>query len=206
MDIVRIAEAVAVVIVGSLLLRVAGRKSLAQTTVAETVVMISIGSILIQPLATESVQTTLLVGFAMVFTTRLLSYLQLRFNYLEQVFTGKAIIIIEKGTLNIPNLSMVGLSVDQLEMQLRQSSVKNISDVEWATIEPNGRIGFILKEHAQPATKEDLNVLASSIEQRLQNLQQTFAEGKNPLQTQAEKTNIFSEVVIDSKQQPENLH
>ncbi|CQR73709.1 hypothetical protein SOV_31980 [Sporomusa ovata DSM 2662] len=54
MDTYKILQTVSVVIIGGLLLRVAGRKSLAQMTVAETVVMISIGSLLVQPLAEES--------------------------------------------------------------------------------------------------------------------------------------------------------
>lgn len=206
MDAIKVIQVISVVIVGSLLLRIAGRKSLAQTTVAETVVMISIGSLLIQPLAQESLILTFGVAVIMVLTTRILSYLQIKFNTLEKFFTGKALIVIEKGTLNTANLLKTGLTVDQLEMQLRQSNVRNITDVEWGTIEANGRIGFILKENAQPVTKEDFQKFVDSIKQNLNlaDLQQqaiTQLE-KNPLQKIADKNNIFNEVAEKTSSMP----
>ncbi|WP_428834985.1 YetF domain-containing protein [Sporomusa ovata] len=54
--------------------------------------------------------------------------------------------MIEKGILHVLNLAKVCLTVDQLEMQLRQANVKKIEDVEWGTIEPNGRVGFYSKK------------------------------------------------------------
>jgi len=208
MDYYKILYAVSVVVLGSLLLRVAGRKSLAQTTAAETVVMISIGSLLVQPLAEKSLLLTFGAAIIMVLTTRFLGYLQVRSNGLENVFTGKALVIIEKGTLNIANLSKVGLTVDQLEMQLRQSSVMNISDVEWGTIEANGRLGFILKEGLQPVTKEDFQKFVNTLNQTLASMnikQQTIVQPKkNPLQKLADKSNIFSEVSEKSSSIPRN--
>ena len=93
-------------------------------TAAETVVMISIGSLLVQPLAEESLLMTYGVAVTMVLTTRLLGYLQVKFNGFEKLFTGKALIIIEKCILNSSNLAKIGLTVDQLEMQLRQANIK----------------------------------------------------------------------------------
>ncbi|MEG6584452.1 DUF421 domain-containing protein [Dendrosporobacter sp. 1207_IL3150] len=196
MDYILIAQTISVVLLGGLLLRIAGRKSLAQMTVAETVVMISIGSLLVQPLAEESLLVTFGVAATMVITTRLLGYLQIKFNWIEKIFTGKSLVIIENGQLNVPNLAKVALTVDQLEMQLRQSNVKNIEDIQWGTIEPNGRVGFVLKESAQPVTREDLDKLINLINQRLpiNNFKNSLQSENNPFQTQNEDTNIFTEI------------
>lgn len=145
----------------------------------------------------------------MVITTRILGYLQLKSNALEKLFTGKALIIIEKGALNTANLMKVGLTVDQLEMQLRQANVKKIEDVEWATLEPNGRVGFILKESAQPVTREDLQAFLKMIDERLAAI--SVQDGvqltnKNPLQSQADNTNIFTEIAKTSSTSQKHLN
>ncbi len=53
-------EAILMVISGFLLLRVSGRKSLAQMTVTTTIVMISIGAIIVQPIIEHSVVKTII--------------------------------------------------------------------------------------------------------------------------------------------------
>ncbi len=67
-------KAVLIVIGGTLLLRVAGRKSISQMTLAQVVIMIGIGSLLIQPIVGKNVFTTLLVGLALVLTLVIVEY------------------------------------------------------------------------------------------------------------------------------------
>jgi len=148
-------KAVLIVLVGTVLLRIAGRKTISQMTLAETVIMIAIGSLLIQPVSGHDIWTTFLVGGILVGTLLVMELIQMKSDSFEKVITGKAKVVIDNGTLNEKNLRNLRLSVDQLEMKLRQSSVSKISDVKWATLEPNGQLGFELKEDAQPVTKKD---------------------------------------------------
>ncbi|WP_100406069.1 DUF421 domain-containing protein [Bacillus solitudinis] len=157
-------KSVIIVVAGTILLRIAGRKSISQMTLAQTVIMIGIGSLLIQPLAGENIWSTLYVGLLLVLTLLLIEYGQIKFNTLEQLVTGKAKILIEDGEINLNNLSSVRLTIDQLEMQLREKNVSNISDVKWATLEPNGQLGFLLKEEARTPTKKDIDALKKEIQ------------------------------------------
>ncbi|MFP7298037.1 DUF421 domain-containing protein [Neobacillus niacini] len=156
-------KAVVIIFGGTLLLRIAGRKSISQMTLAQTVIMIGIGSLLIQPVAGEDLWTTLGVGGVLVLTLVLMEYAQIKSDIIEQFITGKAKIIIEQGKINEANLRKVRLTVDQLEMNLRQQNVGKISDVEWATLEPNGTVGFILKDESQPVTKRQFQQLHQEI-------------------------------------------
>jgi uncharacterized membrane protein YcaP (DUF421 family) len=63
------------------------------------------------------------------------------------------------GTLNIQNLKKLRLTVDQLEMRLRNQGISNIEDVKTATIEPNGLLGYELQEDAKPLTKGEFKKL-----------------------------------------------
>jgi uncharacterized membrane protein YcaP (DUF421 family) len=49
-------------------------------------------------------------------------------------------------------LKKLRLTVDQLEMRLRNQGISNIEDVKKATIEPNGLLGYELQEDAKPLT------------------------------------------------------
>lgn len=148
-------KAILVVIAGTVLLRIAGRKTISQMTLAETVIMIGIGSLLIQPIAGKDIWTTIMVGGVLVGTLLVMEYIQIKSDTFEKMITGKAKVVIHNGTLDEKNLKKLRLTVDQLEMKLRQNSVSKISDVKWATLEPNGQLGFELKQEAQPVTKKD---------------------------------------------------
>lgn len=156
-------KAVLIVIVGTLLLRIAGRKTISQMTLAETVIMIAIGSLLIQPVAGNNIWTTFLVGSVLVVTLLMMEFIQIKSDALEKMITGKAKVVIENGKLNEANLRKLRLSVDQLEMKLRQYSISKISDVKWATLEPNGQLGFELRDDAKPVTKKDFEDFKQTI-------------------------------------------
>ncbi|PAK40199.1 hypothetical protein CHH47_29345, partial [Priestia megaterium] len=47
-------QSIVLILAGILLLRIAGRKSIAQMTLAQTVVMISLGTIIVQPIVEKS--------------------------------------------------------------------------------------------------------------------------------------------------------
>ena len=177
-----------IVLVGSALLRVAGRKSIAQMTVAQTILMIAIGNLLIQPVSERGLGVTFLTAGVLVLTLLFLEYIQVKLNFVEHLITGKSVVVIENGVLNEKNLRRIRMTVDQMEMQLRQSNVSSIASVKWATIEPNGRLGFMLQEHAQPATKQDIQLLIELVNSKL--------PGGSPISNlpSSQEKNIFTEV------------
>ena len=149
-------KAILIVVAGTILLRIAGRKTISQMTLAETVIMVAIGSLLIQPVSGGNIWETFLVGAVLVGTLLTMEYIQIKSDRMEKWITGKAKVVIDNGMLNEQNLRKLRLSVDQLEMKLRQNSISKISDVKWATLEPNGQLGYELKDDAKPVTKKDL--------------------------------------------------
>lgn len=170
MDINFVWQTVITYIFGVLALRLAGRKSLSQMTAAETVVMIAVGTILIEPLVGKEMWKTFAAVIIVITTLYMLESLQIRWRFLERLFSGTSIVVIEHGQIKLDNLKKIRLTVHQLEMHLRQSSVATIEEVEYATIEPNGQLGYTLKESAQPVTKSDIEMvikMLKDIETRL---------------------------------------
>ncbi|MDG5787825.1 DUF421 domain-containing protein [Evansella sp. AB-P1] len=185
-------KAVIIVLFGTVVLRVAGRKSISQMTVAQTVLMISIGTLMIQPVSDKNIWITFLIAILLVITLFVIEYLQIKFEKFEKFFSGNAIVIIENGELNIENLKKLRLTVDKLEMRLRQKNVKKIEDVQWATIEPNGEIGYALKKHLQYATKEDIQMVIDLIQAKFPQppLSKSVIKAEDP-------NNIFNELKND---------
>ncbi|MEH7886540.1 DUF421 domain-containing protein [Bacillus sp. JJ1609] len=140
------------IMAGILLLRIAGRKSISQMTLAQTVVMISLGTIIVQPIVQKSM--TKAIGGAAIFvaTILILEYLELKFNFFEKFITGKSKVVIENGQLNVKTLKKLRLTVDQLEMRLRNQGISKMEDIKFATIEANGLLGYELKDDAKPLT------------------------------------------------------
>jgi uncharacterized membrane protein YcaP (DUF421 family) len=157
-------ESVVLVIAGFLLLRIAGRKSIAQMTISTTVVMISIGSIIIQPIVETKVWKT--VGATAIFIAILVlvEYLEMKFNFFEKFMTGKSKMVISNGNLELKTMRKLRLTVDKLEMLLRQQGITKISDVKAATIEANGQLGYELMPDAKPLTVGEFKKLMSQFQ------------------------------------------
>ncbi|MDP4163646.1 MAG: DUF421 domain-containing protein [Bacillota bacterium] len=172
------------------LLRFAGRKSLSQLSMAETVVMLSLGTIIVQPIVQSSVQKSILSAGVFVVTALSLEYLQLKFNILERIITGKSIIVIENGQLQIKNLKKLRLTIDQLEMRMRNEGISSFSDIKTATIEPNGMMGYEYNEDAKPLTVGEFKKIMDGylkMNQSNKKNEKSFLEKNN-------ETNIFSEI------------
>ncbi|WP_337032747.1 DUF421 domain-containing protein [Paenibacillus illinoisensis] len=152
-------KSILLVLVGMVLLRIAGRKSISQMSVATTVIMISIGTTIVQPIANHELGRA--IGSAAVFIATLLvvEVLQMKFNVFERLMSGSSKVVVEDGQVVIPNLKRMRYTMDQLEMHLRQSGISSIDDLETATVEPNGQLGYVLKRHARPVTIGDLEEL-----------------------------------------------
>lgn len=187
------------ILYGTLLLRIAGRKSLAQMTVAQTVVMLAVGTVLIEPLVGSELDATFVVVTLAVFTLIFMEYAELRIPVLKKIFTGDPVLLIEDGVIRKDRLKQVRVTVQQLEMELRQAGIASCEEVRWATIEPNGQFGFLLKEEFQPLTKQDYRALRES----LQRLEERFAIREEPLRgkTVMFRDDVFAKVAAADKKQ-----
>lgn len=173
------------VLVGIVLLRFGGRRSISQMTFGSVAVMLSIGAILADPLTQKSSLLTFGVIASMLATLGFIEWLEIKSNLLERLISGSAVTVIEDGALNEKNLKRLRLTVDKLEMRLRTKGIKRIEDVKTATIEVNGELGYELKPQAEPLTVGEFERLINSI---IPNMVPLTDQSKNT------HSNIFEEV------------
>ncbi len=177
--------------VGTFILRIGGRKSISQMTISQTIVMIGLGSLLIQPITGRGLFITLLAAFVLVILMIITEYLEVKVDPLETFFTGKAIVVIEDGEPHLENLRKIRLSIDRLETRLRQVGISAICDVQYATIEVSGQLGYKLKENKQPLTRGDFMELMTNISEIREIMQRSIKYPNND----SERNDIFEEVI-----------
>ncbi|WP_053368870.1 DUF421 domain-containing protein [Bacillus sp. FJAT-27245] len=145
-------QSAVLIVVGIILLKIAGRKSISQLTLAQTVVMLSIGMIIVQPVVQNSLFKTIIVSAFFISAVVVLEYIQVKSNAMEKFITGKSKLIIKNGELDSKTMRKLRITVDQLEMRLRIHGVANLKDIKNASLEVNGELGYELKDDAKPLT------------------------------------------------------
>lgn len=149
------------IVFGMLILRISGRKSISQMTIPTTITMISIGTIIVQPIANEHISLTVVAAVIFILVLILVEALQVRWSWLERWIKGPSIIVVKDGQFLLPNMKKLRLTVDALEMKLRQQGISRLSDVKSATIESNGQLGYELHDSAKPVTLAQLESVLS---------------------------------------------
>jgi uncharacterized membrane protein YcaP (DUF421 family) len=188
-------QTVLIFFVGTFILRIGGRKSISQMTISQTVVMIGMGSLLIQPVTGKGLTITFLAALLLSILMIITEYIEIKVDFLEDLFGGKAIIVIENGRPNIRNLKKLRLSIDRLETRLRQAGISSIEDVQYATIEVSGQLGYELKDNKKPLTKEDLTSLMDEIAQIKGMLAGNIEpQGNQSKENKSKGNNIFTEI------------
>ncbi|AKP45698.1 hypothetical protein BSM4216_0334 [Bacillus smithii] len=112
-------------------------------------------------------------------------------NRLETFISGKAMVVIQNGQIQTDALRKLRLTVDQLELRLRQQGIANFSDIKTATIEPSGQLGYELTEDAKPLTVGEFKKLMQ-------------AYIKNEESKESSQINIFDEIT-EKKSTPDSL-
>lgn len=140
--------------------RILGKTQIGQLTFYEYVSGITIGSIA-GSVASADQELFLshyydLVLF--VILTYLLATLTIKSRPLRKLIQGTPSPIIVNGLISKKNMKEMRYDLDELNSQLREQGVLDISEVQYATIEPTGQLSVILKPDFRPLTKGDMNI------------------------------------------------
>ena len=146
---------------------------------------------LIQPVSGKGLLVTFAVASLLTIMMIITEYLEIKVDALETIFSGKAVVVIKNGQLDINNLRKLRLSIDRLETRMRQAGISSLEDVQNATLEVSGQLGYELKENKKPITKDDFGLLMTEIALIKQTIGCTM---KIPDATHNLQNNIFAEI------------
>ena len=124
--------------------RLMGKKEISQLEITDLIVSILMAELIAISIENinDPIYLTILPIGALVLLEIILSKITLKSRKVNKIMTGKPSLIISNGKLNFKELIKQRYTLDALLLELRQASIKTINEVEYAFLEPNGKLSI----------------------------------------------------------------
>ena len=127
-----------------LMFRLMGKREIGQLGVIDLIVSILIAELI--AISIENIEDGLLLTVIPIAVLVLLeitiAFVSIKSRKIRVFFDGKPSLIICNGKINYHEMVKQRYSMDNLLLSLRQNSIKSIDDVEYAFLEPNGKLSI----------------------------------------------------------------
>lgn len=130
------------------LLRLLGKRELAQVTPFELIVLIVLGDLVQQGVTHNDFSITgaaLAIG-TFAFWGLVLSWISHCFPRLGRALEGEPRVIIRAGKVVEGSLRRDRMTLSEVESEMRLAGIAHMRDVEWGILEPQGKISFIKRK------------------------------------------------------------
>lgn len=145
-----------------LVIRVLGKKQIGQVTFYAYITGITLGNVAAAVMVERDVP--LLDGLVGITLWGLLTiaveYMSLKSARARVVLDGEPSIVIQNGMIMEKALRAAKLNMDDLTMLLRGKNIFAVSEVDYAILEPNGKLSVLLKPEDEAPTRKDLKLAA----------------------------------------------
>lgn len=157
-------RAVILYIIVIISVRIMGKRQIGELQPTELVITILVSNIATLPL--EDLNIPLITGIIpillLVCFDVIMSGATLKFRNLRRVVSGTAKVVIRDGKIEQGVLKELRFSIDDLMVALRGKDVFDISEVQFAVIETNGKISVYKKFDNRETTNQDLKINGTS--------------------------------------------
>lgn len=137
-------------------MRIMGKRQLGELQPVELVVTLLISDMAAVPMQESGIPllSGVLPILILVALELLLSGLMLKSPFFSRLISGNPIVLVREGELQQSALKKMRMTVDDFMEELRQQGVFNPEDVQYAIVEPNGKISLLMKPDKQNVTVE----------------------------------------------------
>ena len=165
MDIVLRATAMFIVIFA--LLRLLGKRELAEMTPFELVVLVVMGDLIQQGVTHNDFSLTgaaLAIG-TFAFWSVALTWLTYLFPRVEKLLDGQPCVLVRQGKPIAASMRRNRVTLAELTSEMRLAGISRLDAVAWAILEPNGKVSFIEVDGGQSAatTRQVIEAGANAI-------------------------------------------
>lgn len=124
--------------------RIMGKREVGQLGIIDLIVSILIAELVAISIenSKDSIFLTILPISVLVLLELFLAYISIKSRTFRTVFGGKPSLIIVHGKINYHEMVKQRYSLDDLLLSLRQKEIRNIEEVEYAFLEPNGKLSI----------------------------------------------------------------
>lgn len=141
-------------------LRLMGKRQLGELQASEFIIAIMLSEIATTPITSPDfpILHAILPIVTLITLEILISTLLIRSNWLKRLFYGKPALLINRGTLDIAAMKKNRIELDELLSELRQKGFSDVSHINYAILEENGKLSVFPKAEKAPATPENLQI------------------------------------------------
>ena len=124
--------------------RIMGKREIGQLGIIDLIVSILIAELVAISIENnkDSIFLTILPITLLVILELVLAFISIKSRTFRTFFSGKPSLIIANGKINYHEMVKQRYSMDDLLLSLRQKEIRNIEDVEYAFLEPNGKLSI----------------------------------------------------------------
>ena len=161
----KIARTIAVYLAILLLMRLAGKRLLAQMNNLDLVVVLLLSNVVQNAIIgpDNSVTGGLLGAVVLLVINTVLDRLTQRSPVLQRIFEGTGTQVVKDGRLIEPALARLGTSRRELAGALHQQGADSVEEVDSAVVEPGGGIFIRLKREEQNVSRAELDAAVERI-------------------------------------------
>ena len=137
-----------------------GKKQVSQMNMFDYLIGITIGSIAsdialdIEKNIVSGILSLEIFSLAEILVT----FLTLKNMILRRILVGVPSILIEKGKIIENSLKKEGIDINDLQEEARQKGYFDLSEINYAILETNGKISFLAKDEYSKVNKKDMNI------------------------------------------------
>ncbi len=187
--------------------RILGKQQVGQLTAFEYILGITVGSIAASLSIDLSIKPfPIWIGIGIwVLLAYILQIISIKNRLVAKIIDDQPTIVIQNGKILEENLKKTRYRYDELMSQLRDKDIFDITQVEFALIEANGKITVLKKAEYQPVTPKDMGITVSPLKLMIEIIQdgkwleqniieQFLDKEKIKLQLQAQGVNEIKEI------------
>ena len=143
-----------------LVIKVLGKKQISELNIFDYIIGLSLGNIAAEMTVNKDI--TILTGLLAMTVyglfSLLVSFLTSKSILARRFITGFPIVIIQDGKISREQLKKCKIDVNDLLQDARESGYFDISEINYAIMEPSGKISFLPKTKFHPITPHDMKL------------------------------------------------
>jgi len=141
-------------------MRMMGKRQIGELQISELVTTFMLSELATAPLSNKQIPVSyaLVPIFLLLSLEVITSFLLMKSSFLKRLFTGRPSIIIHHGKIDQQELGRLRITIHELLSELRQKSIGDIADVEYAILEDNGKLSVFQKSVKAPLTPEQADL------------------------------------------------
>lgn len=140
-----------------LVIKSLGKKQISELNIFDYIIGLSLGNIAAEMTVNDDI--SIIEGLISMTVygifSLMVSFITEKSIWARRLITGEPIVIMEKGKISREQLKKCKIDINDLLQDARESGYFNISEINYAIMEPSGKISFLPKNKYHPLTPND---------------------------------------------------